>query len=312
MVDVRRVVAAKPEAVYGTDIVPTLADDAIMTRNYSIVPLEVDQLQRNLDNRAYGATKGKPTNKRMRSSYEVELAGSGTAGTAPPWMKLLAACGMAAPVLVATTSATQKFAAAGAAPGSLSEYSWVDNQQRKMIGARGTYSLDFTAGQVPFANLQFTGLVPAASARVVSAPTGADFTDWQEPLEVNNANTILLLDGFAAVTRSLTIDAGVAVNLRNLIGARYVRRGNHNTTGRLMIEAPSSATKDYLASLEDGALIPITLTHGTAAGNIIELSATKVQVTNITESAEDDILMFNMDLLFTTDGGADDLVITAK
>lgn len=312
MVDVRRVVAAKPEAVYGTDIVPTLADDAIMTRNYSIVPLEVDQLQRNLDNRAYGATKGKPTNKRMRSSYEVELAGSGTAGTAPPWMKLLAACGMAAPVLVATTSATQKFAAAGAVPGSLSEYSWVDNQQRKMIGARGTYSLDFTAGQVPFANLQFTGLVPAASARVVSAPTGADFTDWQEPLEVNNANTILLLDGFAAVTRSLTIDAGVSVNLRNLIGARYVRRGNHSASGRLMIEAPSSATKDYLASLDDGALIPITLTHGTVAGNIIELSATKVQVTNITESAEDDILMFNMDLLFTTDGGADDLVITAK
>jgi len=312
MVDVRRVVAAKPEAVYKTDSIPTLADDAIMTRNYSIVPLEVDQLQRNLDNRAYGASKGKPTNKRMRSSYEVELAGSGTAGTAPPWMKLLAACGMATPALVATTSATQKFAAAGAVAGSLSEYSWVGDQQRKMIGARGTYSLDFTAGQVPFANLQFTGLVPVASPRVVSAPTGADFTDWQEPLEVNDVNTILMLDGFAAVTRSLTIDAGVAINLRSLIGARYVRRGNHSASGRLMIEAPSSATKDYLASLEDGALIPITLTHGTDPGNILEISATKVQVTNITESAEDDVLMFNMDLLFTTDGGADDLVITAK
>ena len=312
MVDVRRVVAAKPEAVYKTDSIPTLADDAIMTRNYSIVPLEVDQLQRNLDNRAYGASKGKPTNKRMRSSYEVELAGSGTAGTAPPWMKLLAACGMATPALVATTSATQKFAAAGAVAGSLSEYSWVGDQQRKMIGARGTYSLDFTAGQVPFANLQFTGLVPVASPRVVSAPTGADFTDWQEPLEVNDVNTILMMDGFAAVTRSLTIDAGVAINLRSLIGARYVRRGNHSASGRLMIEAPSSATKDYLASLENGALIPITLTHGTVAGNILELSATKVQVTNITESSEDDILMFNMDLLFTTDGGADDLVITAK
>ena len=312
MVDVRRVVAAKAEGTYATDSVPTLAEDAILTRNYSIVPLEVDQLQRNLDNQAYGATKGKPTNQRMRSTYEVELAGSGAAGTAAPWMKLLAACGMTAPTLVATTSATQKFAPAGAAPSSLSEYSWVDNQQRKMIGARGTYSLDFTAGQVPFASLQFTGLVPAASARVVAAPVGADFTDWQEPLEVNNANTILLLDGFAAVTRSLTIDAGVSVTLRNLIGARYVQRGNHNTTGRLTIEAPSSATKDYIASLSSGALIPITLTHGTTAGNILEISATKVQVTNITEANEDDILMFNMDLLFTTDGGADDLVITAK
>lgn len=312
MVDVRRVVAAKPEAVYGTDIVPTLADDAILTRNYSIVPLEVDQLQRNLDSRSYGATKGKPTNKRMRSTYEVELAGSGAAGTAPPWMKLLASCGMAMPVIAAATSATQKFAPAGAAPGSLSEYSWVDNQLRKMIGARGTYSLDFTAGQVPFANLQFTGLVPAAAARVVATPEDGDFTDWQEPQEVNNANTILLLDGFAAVTRSLTIDAGVTVNLRNLIGARYVRRGNHSATGRLVVEAPSSATKDYLATLDNGQLVALAVTHGTVAGNIIELTAAKVQVTNITESAEDDLLMFNIDLLFTTDGGADDLVIIAK
>ena len=68
MVDVRRVIAAKPEATYGTDSIPTLADDAIVTRNYSIVPLEVDQLQRNLDNRANlsinscPGTEGLPTN----------------------------------------------------------------------------------------------------------------------------------------------------------------------------------------------------------------------------------------------------------
>jgi hypothetical protein len=312
MVNIRRVVAAKAETVYGTDSIPTLTADAVMTRNYAIVPLEVDQLQRNFDSRTYGATRGKPTNRRMRSSYEVELAGSGVAGTAPPWMRLLAACGMATPTLVATTSATQRFALPSAVPGSLSEYSWVENQQRKMIGARGTYTLDFTAGQVPFANLQFTGLVPDTAPRPVATPAAAVFTSWMEPLEVNNVNTLLTLDGFSAVTRSLTIDAGVAVNLRSLIGARYVNSGNHSATGRLVIEAPSAAAKDYLATLEAGALVALSLTHGVGAGNIIEVTGAKTQVTGITESAEDDVLMFNIDLLFTTDGGSDDLTIIAR
>lgn len=312
MVDVTRVIAAKAEVSYATDAAPTLAADAILTRNYSTTPLEVDQIDRNLDSGKYGATRKKPSNARIQSSYEVELAGSGLAGTAPAWMKVLAAAGMLTPTLEAGVSATQKFAQPTDPKGSLTEYAWVDNQLRKTLGQRGSFMLDFTAGQLPFAKLDMTGLVPTANPRSVTAPGAADFASWVEPLEVNNENSLFTLDGFGAVTRSFKIESGVNAKLRSLVGARYIKSGNHNATARAVIEAPSIATKDYLSKLAAGDLIAWAFTQGTAAGNIIELTGAKAQITAIAEQEEDDVLMFDISLLLTVDGGADDLVLVAK
>ena len=313
MVDVTRIIAAKPEATYGTDAGPTLAADAILTRNYSTTPLEVDQVNRNLDNRNYGATRQKPSNARIRSSYEVELAGSGAAGTEPAWMKLLAACGMKPAQVTAGDNARQVFARPGEVNGSLTEYSWTGgNQLRKALGQRGTFSLDFTAGQIPFASLTMTGLVPTVTPREVSVAGAADLTDWVEGLEVNNENSLFTLGGFAAITRSLKIDGGVNANLRSLVGARYVKSGNHNATARAMIEAPSIATKDYLASLQTGDLVPWSFVHGTQAGNIVEASGAQAQITAIAEQNEDDVLMFDISLLLTTDAANEDLILVAR
>ena len=119
---------------------------------------------------------------------------------------------------------------------------------RKSLGQRGSYSLDFTAGQLPFASLAMTGLVPAVDPREVVAAVGADFSDWVEPLEVNNENSLFTLDGFGAVTRSLRIDTGLNVNLRSLIGARYVKSGNRNAPNRTKIYCRHSARWHSLPS----------------------------------------------------------------
>ena len=107
MVDWVAVVLAKKEGVYGADAAPTAAANGILTRNFQGKPVDVDQVNRNLDSGAYGARASKPSNERRTFSYEVEIAGSGAAGTAPAWMELLEGCGMAAPDLTAGTSAVQ-------------------------------------------------------------------------------------------------------------------------------------------------------------------------------------------------------------
>jgi len=48
------------------------------------------------------------------------------------------------------------------------------------------------------------------------------------------------------------------------------------------------------------------------AGQIVEIASTKTQITAITESKEDDLVMWTVELLHTIDGGAIDLQITAK
>lgn len=311
MVDARRVIAAKTEATYGQDALPTLAADAVLTRNYSTTPLEVDRIQRNLDNQRYGATRTAPSNHRATSAYEVEIAGSGTAGTAPAWMRLNNACGMALPTLTAATSAVQRFAPPSAVPGSLTEYDWVDNQLRRKVGQRGTFRMMFGAGNYPYFSYDMLAMLPL-NPRGVEVPGTANLSNWVEPREVNDANTLLTLGGFAAVTRSLEITANVAVNLRSLIGGRYINRGNQGVTGRVIAEAPSIAARDYLSSLSNGELLSLSLTHGTVAGNIVAVNAAAAEITSISESVEDDKLMFNIELSLTTHGGADDLIITAR
>lgn len=312
MVDMVKVLVAKKEATYATDAAPTLADNAVLTRNFSSKPVEVDRLERNLDRGSFGASPSAPSNERQTVSYEVELAGSGAAGTAAAWMELAEGCGMEAPVLVAGVSATQRFAAAGAAQSSLTQHHWIGNQRRKMVGSRGTFSIDLTAGAYPFMALNFTGLIPAATPFDQNAPGAATLTRWKDPVEVNSDNTLLELDGYAVITRSLRLDANVGITMRNLIGSRYVRRGDHAVSGRLSVEAPSIAAKDYLSKLRTGARMALDVTHGVTAGNIIEIEATGAQITDISERDEDGLLMWDIDLLLTIGSGQDDLVLRAK
>ena len=312
MTDFVKVLAAKKEVTYGTDAAPTLAANAIVTRNFSAKPVETDTLERNLDNREFGAQPIAPTNERQTVSYQVELAGGGAVAAVPAWMELLEGCGFAPPVVTAAAKVEQRMQRASNAMSSLTQDHWIGDQKRKMVGARGTGTLDFTAGAYPFLGLSFTGLIPAAAPFGVSVPGAANVARWQEPLEVGLANTSILLDAFAAPVRSLTIDLGVGINVRNLVGARYVNRGNHQITGQLVIEAPSGADKDYLTRRRQGTPVPLALTHGVAAGRVVQLDAPRVQIVDITESEEDSKLMWTMPLRFVVQAGADDLVITTK
>lgn len=307
-----KVLIAKKEVVYGTDSVPTLAANGIVTRNFSAKPVESDTLNRNLDTRQYGAQPVAPTNERQTVSYEVELAGSGAAGTAPAWMELFEGCGFAPPLLTAAAKAEQRMALATSSQSSLSQRHYIGDQLRSMIGSRGTGSLDFTAGAYPFAALQFTGLLPTVQPFSVANPAAADVARWKRPLEVGTANTAILLDGFAARVRSLRVELGVGISVRNLIGNREVNRGNHESTGQLVIEAPSIAVKDYLTPRRNGATVALSLVHGTVAGSIVELASPRVQITDITESEEDNVLMWTMPLRLIAQDGGDDLVVTAR
>ncbi|MEA3018403.1 MAG: hypothetical protein QOI38_3125 [Sphingomonadales bacterium] len=310
----QKVILFKKEVTYGTDSVPTPAANAVLTRNFQAPkPVEVDQLDRKLDLPAKGRRKSAPTNRRSPYAFEVELAGSGAAGTAAAWMELLECCGMAAPTITAATKAEQKFAAEGVALSSGSCYHWMSEQRVRPLGSRGTWGCDFTANQYPFLKLNMIGLLSAGVGVDATVPGGApDFTRWKDPLEVNTANTDFLLDGHALILQSLTIDANKDVKPRNLVGANYVNLGDHALTGRIRGEAPSIAAKNHFTLLDSGAEMVMQLIHGTVAGNIVQLDAAHVQVLDIDRSEEDDKLMLDISIGLNIVAGQDDLLFTAK
>ncbi len=307
-----KVLLAKKEATYGTDATPTAVANAILTRNFSAKPVETDQIKRELDLPVFGAQQALRTNERQRVGFEVELAGSGAAGTAAAWHELLEACGMVAPTITAGVKASQGFSTPYVAQSSLTAYHYISDQMRKMVGARGTFGVNFVAGALPFMKLDFLGLIPAATPFSKTAPGASTLTRWKQPVEVNTANTSFTLDGYAAPLRSLQLNANVDIKIRNLVGSRYVNRGNHALGGQIVIEAPDMAAKDYIASLRGNTLVPMSLVHGLTAGNIVELATSSLDVLDITESDEDSKLMWTIDVAVAASTTVNDFAMISR
>ena len=106
----KRLILAKNEATYGTDSSP-VGSEAILVRDLNITPMESDTVSRDLVRPYYGATEQLQANTRVSATFSVEMAGSGTAGTAPRFDPVLQACGFSR---TAFTPAVTGTATAGA------------------------------------------------------------------------------------------------------------------------------------------------------------------------------------------------------
>lgn len=301
----------KKEVTYGTDAVPTLANNAVLTRNFSSKPLAADRIARNLDRPVRGRSADATSNERQTMSYEIELAGSGAAGTAPGWMEHLEACGMLAPTLVAGEVADQKFASVGTALSSATAWYYRGSLLVKGVGWRGTFGMDFTAGAYPYAKFDMTGLlgaVPHADA----APGAPTLDRWKDPVEVNTENTDVTIGGYAVVLRSLSIDANADIAIRNLVNGRYIQRGNHAATGRAVFELPTIAAQNYFARMQANAEVALQVIHGLVPGNIVQVYAPRLQVTDIELGEQNNVLEATMTFGLNVGATNDDLLISAK
>lgn len=119
----KRLIAAKIESTYGVDPVPTGAD-CMLIRNLTVTGQDADFAGRDLLRPYLGRSEQLPAAIRAKVEFEIELAGSSAAGTAPPYGAILRSCGlsqtlMAAPVtgtaVTGSTVSTIKLAAAASA-----------------------------------------------------------------------------------------------------------------------------------------------------------------------------------------------------
>jgi hypothetical protein len=90
----KRLILIESEATYGTDPVPD-GSDAVIVRDLNITPLSADVVNRDLVRPYLGSSEQLLANTRAEVTFSVELAGSGTAGTAPRYGRALQACGFA-------------------------------------------------------------------------------------------------------------------------------------------------------------------------------------------------------------------------
>ena len=108
----KRLILAKIESTYGTDSSPA-GTDAVLVRNLEITPIEAETVSRDLIRPYLGNSDQILANTRVSITFEAELAGSGTAGTASKVDSLLRACGMSATTTGSAITGTAQAGAAG-------------------------------------------------------------------------------------------------------------------------------------------------------------------------------------------------------
>lgn len=305
----KRLLFFKIETTEGVDAAP-IAADAIVTRNLQPVTLEADTRVREIDGPFFGA---KPETKnviRGRTTFEVEIAGSGTAATAPAWMKLLRVAGMDAGVPGAS-SVIQSPISALIPSATLWDYT--DRLRQPLLGARADFRMTFEDDQYPFFSFDVMGF-PPAGLWTDAVPVVPNVAAFQAPVLANNLNTTVELGGFAIETRRLEFSAGSTLAPRSFINALdRVKYRNRLWTATLVGKLPSLAAKNYFADVRASAQIPLEVVHGTTAGNIVEVNAPRAEVGLPTLSDEEGDTMISIPLrLIPSAAGNDEITITTR
>lgn len=310
------VIAAVPEAVPGTRQAPSLTTNAMRTFNFNPVPIQSNQVRRAIDVPYPGRRPSLKTAIHSRVPFSVELAGAGTATGVPFWAPLLRGCLFGAPV-VGASDVTLPLDSAGDG-GALSIDWWKDNARQQVFGARGNAVLDFTEKQLPSMALDYLGLIVAGVPVQANAPGAVTLPTDVQPVEVNLANTAIVLDGFTLGCRSFSLDLGMKTTLYSTTGSRSIifdkaEDGDRRSAGgTLVAELPDPSVKNYFADVLAGTARSFSLTHGTVAGNIIEITSSRFVPEDITFSVESNRLFMNMPFSLVPSAAGNEFTLKTK
>lgn len=295
----KRLIAVKIETTSGTDAVPT-GTDALLVRNLDITPLSGDVVSRDLVRPYFGNYDQLIAKTSVAVSFEVELAGSGTATVAPKFGVVLKACGMNE---VISTSVT--YNPISGSLQSCSIYYNVDGILHKLTGCRGDMSMSCAVGAIPVLKFNMTGVYNAPTDTAALVPT---FDKQSTPLVFRQGNTSAFsIFGYSAVLQSLEFNLANEIIYRELVGGtKEVLLTDRKPAGSVQIEMPTIAVKDFFAASLLTTTGNLTFLHGTVAGNKVQFTAPYVDVTNPTYGDQDSVVMLNIPYVATPSSAGND------
>ena len=264
-----RLALVKAESTYGTNPTPA-ATDALLFTELDVTPLEMELIERETIQTYFGNRQNVIGQRSVPISATVELAGSGTAGTAPRYGPLLTASGLGE-TIVAATSVT--YAPVSSAFDSYTMQFFIDNGSEQAItGIRGSFDMSLSTGAIPTIAFSHMGIFGAPTALSLPTPT---YSNQATPLSVNADNTATVtVHGFSACMTEFSLSLGTEMVFEQKAGCtKQVRLTDRRTTGSITIELPAFATKDFIAAVDAQTEATITWVHGSSAGNIITFTA---------------------------------------
>lgn len=302
-----KIILAKIEGTYGTDPTPTGSANAILTKGFSMRPIEGGSVQRDTDRPGHGNEQAILVNTHQVVEFGVELAGAGGAGDSPAYDPLLRACGLAATV---SAGVDVQYDPVSTGFESAYMYFYHDGDFYQLAGCRGSWSYTIGKNEIPMINFTITGKYVAPAAGTDPTP---DYSNFQEPLPVSNAETSFSIHGQSAVLHSLSIEARNTVTHRDLPNQANVIISGRDIGGDCEVEQEGLGTYNWPTKIKANTQGAMQVVHGTTAGNIVQIDHTLTQATTIQPGNQDGIATWQLGLICSpSDSGDDDAKITVK
>ncbi|MGD9850106.1 MAG: hypothetical protein AB7T38_02445 [Nitrospirales bacterium] len=216
-------------------------------------------------------------------SFETELKGSGAAGVPSLIDDLLRMVGFGAGVVVADTSVTYDLVSTGIKTGTLAfdlqESDGSDGPRFMIYGAVGNLVISGNVNEFMRLRFEMRGiLAPAADV----SPLSPTFETVIPPVLRSGTFTI---GGTALKGRGFEINLGNQIALNPDINASrgfaYAEITDREPTGTLQMEYTKVATHNFQGLLEANTEAAMVIKTPVAAGNTVQLSASKLQYTGL-------------------------------
>ena len=296
----KRSILAKAESSYGSDPTPTGSANYVQVIDLNIEPIVSDEVSRDLIRPYMGNYEVIPANTRVNVTFDVEMSGSGSAGTAPKYGAILKACGLSETV-VSSTSVT--YAPVTTPSDSVTLFVNYDGIRHKVTGARGTFSLNCEVNNIPRISFSLTGIFNAPTDTALPTVT---VSNQASPLIFKNGSTSnFAIFGFAAALQSWNLDFNNEVIYRELVGGtKEVLITDRRPSGTAVIENPALSAHNFFTDYTGTSTGTNTWLHGTVAGNKVTVSCPQTDLGQPTYEESDGITMLSLPFMATPTASA--------
>ena len=299
---------------------PAGASDALLVSNLSINPLNAQNVDRDIIRPYLGGSEQLLGTRYVELGFDLELAGSGTVATAPPWAAALLSCGFAQTL---TSTIRADYTPISTAFPSATIYWYDDGVLHVARGCRGTAQVNMRVGERPVMSMRFTGIYTTPTA--ASNPS-VTLTAWKTPQVVTDANTQdttfggthnasvapAITGGTIYPSQGIEIDVGNSVNFTPLLGGETVDITQRTVTGRITLDLTAAQEVTLIDAVEDGTLQSLGLIHGTVANQKVMLWMPSVQLTNAQKADLNGKRLVSFDLRVLPSSGNDELRIVTS
>lgn len=301
----KKAVVLKEETTYGTDATPTGAANWFEARNVTLTSYDVETAERNIIENWLGHSGKIVASKWSKLSFEIAIAGSGAAGTAPKWGPMMLGCGFAETVSAGTDV---EYNLVSSAFDSLTAYLVIDGVLYKFVGCRGSVKGKLTAKGIPVLMVELTSLYTTPADGDI---TGIVKTGWTIEDAVNSVNTgKVTLNAVDLAFSTFEWDLANQIARLDLPGPqREIMIRDRAPTVSLTVLAPLLAAFNPYALADAGTTVDLTNTHGTVAGKKVKTDA-KVRVVGVTETEIEGMAAYQLSLDMMPVAGNDELTIT--